>query len=405
MKKSSNTSFTIHIFIFLGLFPFLSIAQATEFDTLVVPSLMDSGMDGWYKIPPNSGPNIHRAHSVYQGQVFNLLILFRGYSADQDKNLHVRYDVQIYDPKGYPTDDKGTDLLAYQGPMGNPQALMLNQQYLKIVFTDKYQLGTYKIKVTAYDKISGNIFTSETPIDLIPFEIPEKFESQEEAGAWLMGYYQNPTPVKAISGIQTIVQHNPKWVNDNLNILGFFKMIFRDNPFLFKNIAQRFDFFSLEDQKKLLLIAAISADSNLEPSIMGEGREELQEFYKKAKEITIPTVTGEITSPVQLDLLWAEFLTTGQYDPIKKIVSALALSKYRGTIEKLKSGEIGEVTEEINRQADLEATYQSAIWSLVSNCKQMPLVFMYEYDDLDRDIKSQLGSILRVAQKKMHDEK
>lgn len=138
---------------------------------------------------------------------------------------------------------------------------------------------------------------------------------------------------------------------------------------------------------------------------MGEGREELQEFYKKAKEITIPTVTGEITSPVQLDLLWAEFLTTGQYDPIKKIVSALALSKYRGTIEKLKSGEIGEVTEEINRQADLEATYQSSIWSLVSNCKQMPLVFMYEYDDLDRDIKSQLGSILRVAQKKMHDEK
>ena len=142
MKKFSKTLPFYTLFFFLSLLTFLSVSQANEFDAMVVPSLMDSDMDGWYKIPPNSGPNIHRASSVYQGQMFNLLIFFRGYSADKDKNLHVRYDVQVYDPKGNPNDDKGTDLLAYQGPMGIPEALMLNQQYLKIVFTEKYQLGT-----------------------------------------------------------------------------------------------------------------------------------------------------------------------------------------------------------------------------------------------------------------------
>ncbi len=394
---------------FLSLFTFLSVSQAAEFDTMVVPSLMDSDMDGWYKIPPNSGPNIHRAYSVYQGQMFNLLIFFRGYSADSDKNLHVRYDVQVYDPKDNPTDDKGKDILAYHGPMGNPQALMLNQQYLKIVFTDKYNLGTYKIKVTAYDKISGKTFFSETPIELIPFALPEKFLSQQKAGEWLMGYYQDPTPVKAVGAVQSILELDSKWINDNLNILTFFQRIFSDNPFLFPNIAKNFSTFSKEDQKKLILISAISGDSLLLFSLVDGKKEELENFYNISKEIKFPDVNGEIYSGVQLDILWSEFLATGKYEPIRKIVSALALKKYKGTLEQLKAGEI-EVTKEVERDAYLEATYGSAVWSLISNCRQMPLVlkycaFMYENENLDEDIKSQLGSILRVAQKKMQEEK
>ena len=341
--------------------------------------------------------------------MFNLLIFFKGYSSDDNKNLHVRYDVQIYDPEGSPTEDKGKDILAYQGPIGNPEALMLNQQYLKIVFTEKYQEGSYKIIVTAYDKVSGKTFTSETPIELIPFALPENFESQQEVGEWSMGYYQNPTPVKAISGVQSIVNLDTKWINDNLNILTFFRRIFSDNLFLFQNIATHFNTFSKENQKKLLLISAISGDSLLASAITDDRKEELEKFYNSSKELQFPDVNGEINSGVQLDILWSEFLTTGKYEPIRKIVSALALKKYKGTLEKLKAGEI-EVTKEVERDAILEATYDSAVWSLISNCKQMPLVFkycvfMYENEALDEDIKSQLGSILRIAQKEIQDER
>jgi len=99
-------------------------------------------MDGWYKIPQNTGPRIHRATSIYQYQEFNLLIFLRGHAVDQENNVRVTYDVQVYDPKGIQTDDKSKDLLAYEGPAGSPNALILNQQHLKIIFTEKYTLGT-----------------------------------------------------------------------------------------------------------------------------------------------------------------------------------------------------------------------------------------------------------------------
>lgn len=408
MKDMLKTySFFLFLLLF-SLFITFSISQAEEFDTLVVPSLMDSNMDGWYKIPINSGPVIHHASSVYQGQMFNLLIFFRNYSADKNNNLHLTYDVQVYDPEGNPTEDMGTDILAYKGPMGNPDALMLNQEFLRIVFTEKYQLGTYKIKVTAYDKISGKKFVSEAPIELTSFELPEKFESTEETEAWLMGYFQSPTPEKAISGVQSVVEPNSEWQNDNLNILYFFRRIFTDNQFLFKNIAIQLNSFSKEDQKKFLLISAICNDPTFEFLINDGRQKELYEFYKSAKEIKFPDLTGDIYSAVQLDMLWSEFLATGKYDPIKKILSALALNKYIGTLDKIKSKEI-EVTKEIERNAYFEATYRSAVWSLISNCKQFPLVFkycvfMYENENFDANIKDQLGSILTVAQKELQEE-
>jgi hypothetical protein len=74
-------------------------------------------------------------------------------------------------------------------------------------------------------------------------------------------------------------------------------------------------------------------------------------------------------------------------------------------LDKIKSKEI-EVTKEVEENAYLEATYGAAVWSLLSNCKQMPLVFkycvyMYENEDLDNDIKDQLGAILKIAQKEI----
>jgi len=382
--------------------------HASDFGAMVVPSLMDSNMDGWYKTPPNSGPNIHRAHSIYQDQEFNLLIFFRGYKADQDNIVHVRYDVQIYDPQEKKTDDEGSDLLAYKGPMGNPNALMLNQQYLKIVFTEKYPIGNYKIKVTAYDKINNKSFTSETPIELVPFSLPDKFSSQKEAGEWMMKYYISPTPIKAISALQEFVQVDPVWLNENISILSFFKTIYEDNPFLLKNVDKQFSSFSKEDQKKFLIISSIIGDTQFLLKDISSLPNDLSDYLLEIADFRIPKVKDEIISAVQLDILWSEFLATGKYEPIRKIVSSLALYKHKGTLDKIKSGEIKKVTEDIKAKAYLEATYQSAIWSLKSNMKQMPLVlkyctFIYQNEKLDENIKRQLGTIIQVVQSEIRE--
>ncbi len=131
MKSQKNILLSCTYF-FLTVIFFPTILQATEFGAMVIPSLMDSELDGWHKIPPNSGPNIHKVSELHQGQAFNLLVFFNGYSSEKNNNVHVRYDVQIFDPKGNQTEDKGADILAYQGPIKNPNVLILPQQFLKI---------------------------------------------------------------------------------------------------------------------------------------------------------------------------------------------------------------------------------------------------------------------------------
>lgn len=400
---SLSKYFFIVYLLATSLFP--QISTARDFDALVVPSLMDSDMDAWYKVPTNSGPIIHRAYKVTQGQMFYLLIFFKGYTADKSNNLHVTYDVQVYDPSGKPTDDTGKDILAYQGPMGNPEFLILNQQFLKIVFTEKYPLGTYKIKVTAYDKVANISFTSEAAIELIPFSIGDKFKSEKEFGKWLMGYYKDPNPTKAINGVLQFVQLDQIWLNKNLNIISFFRRVFSDNSFVLKYISNNINNFSIDEKKKLFLVVKLLRDSSLDLLFESNNKN----LYESTSELKIPDTDGEINTAYQLDILWSEFLATGKYAPINKIVRALALSKYKGTLEKVKSGEIKTVTKEIERQSYLEATYQSAIWSLISNCKQMPLVFkycvfIYENETLDEGIKMQLGTILRIAQKEVQEE-
>lgn len=409
---------TILLLPILYSFLFSAALKAADFHAMVIPSLMDSNMDGWYRIPPNTGPRIHRAHSIYQDQEFNLLIFFRGYAADQNNRVHVTYDVQVYDPSGGKTDDKGNNLLAYEGPAGSPNAIMLNQQYLKIVFTDKYDIGTYKINVTAYDKISNKSFTTEVPVELVSFKMPEAFSSQKEVGEWMMKYYINPTPTKAITALQQYVKPDIEWINENQSLLSFFKIIYKNNPFLLKNISRQFSSFSKEDQKKFLLMSSILGDTEYMQKDISSFPDDLEDYLLEISELNIPETSGEINSAEQLDILWSEFLATGRYEPIRKIVNSLSLSQYKGTLEKIKSGEIKTVTDDIKTKAYLEATYQSAIWSLTSNMKQMPLVlkyciFMYQNEELDKNIHNQLGSIIQIAQsdinkenapKKTHDE-
>jgi len=96
-------------------------------------------------------------------------------------------------------------------------------------------------------------------------------------------------------------------------------------------------------------------------------------------------------------------------EPIRKIVSSLALSQHKGTLEKIKSGDIKNVTNDIKTKAYLEATYQSAICSLTSNMTHMPLVlkyciFMYQNEDLNENIHNQLGLIIQRAQSDINNE-
>jgi hypothetical protein len=375
---------------------------ADEFGIMALPSLMDTEMDAWYRIPHNSGPLIHDASEVNVGQPFSLLVFFHHYATDASDRAHLTYDVQIYDPNGNPTEDQATGLVAYQGAMPDKTNIVLNRDFLRIVFTEKYPLGTYKIRVTAYDQIGKQTATGESAIHLQAFATGDAFASEEDFSAWQLNYHARPDPCRALKAITQFVALDDAWLTRHVGGLAFFRRVLLDNPFLLEQLVRDFGSFSTEERKKLLLIVQLAAPDRA--AALAKADPQLLAFYATRRTLQLPATDGKITDGDQLDILWAEFLATGRYAPVKKIVDTLALSTYQGTLDKLKAGEIKK-TDEAIKAAYLDATYQAAAWSLVSNCEQIPLVFkycafIYENEPLDNALKQQLRAVLTVAQNK-----
>lgn len=312
------------------------------------------------------------------------------------------YDVQVYGPDGKPTDDNGYGIVAYQGSATNKEFILLNQQFLKIIFTEKYPLGTYKIKVTVHDKVGNQTATGEKFLPLKAFSSGVEFASEKMFSEWLMHYHERPEPCRAVKAITQFVSLDTEWLAEHIGSLAFFRRVLMENRFLTDNLTMNFKEFPVEEQKKLLLVLHLAGYDKT--ADLAKANPQLEKFYPTLRTLQIPATDGDITTGDQLDILWSEFLATGKYAPVKKIVETLALYKFKGTLEKIKSGEIKEKTDQIIRESFLEATYQAAAWSLISNCRQIPLVFkycvtIYEKEPFDDAIKQQLRAVLAVAQK------
>ena len=50
-------------------------------------------------------------------------------------------------------------------------------------------------------------------------------------------------------------------------------------------------------------------------------------------------IYGDITDPMQLDMLWATFTSGGSYQPILKLIKTSDYVKYVGALEKFKESE------------------------------------------------------------------
>ena len=99
-------------------------------------------------------------------------------------------------------------------------------------------------------------------------------------------------------------------------------------------------------------------------------------------------------------MLWGEYFATGTIRPIRQLVTSLSLVEYSGTLEKIKAGELDPKKSEVYRAGNLEAVFQSALWSLRSNCRQSALVFQYcvrilNSEELEKNAQSCLAMLLK----------
>lgn len=361
-------------FILLLVLPLLKV-QAADFEAMLFPSPVQWDENAWFMRAENSDPEVPRIKEVVRGQLVSLPVFFRNFATDENNSVDITNDLEISDRR---SGSRGLVAHGILGHKGSEQAsgdLMGATEVHAVVFEDADKIGTYTVKVTAHDNVAGKIAIAEASIELRDFtcrRVPVR------GGNTAMDVRLLPPSrtLKVISAIHEIVRFDPTWLNDNLFLLVFFGQVFKDNPFVIEHIAERFDAFSMDDKKRFLLISAVSGDSTL-CSVVKNRNIELMEFYEMSKRLRFPSLEGGITSVEQVSMLWAQFMATGDYEPVEKIVSALSLGEYAGTLARIKSGEADDATSEVQRMASLELTYVWVVSSLARNCAQERLLLRH----------------------------
>ncbi len=92
-----------------------------------------------------------------------------------------------------------------------------------------------------------------------------------------------------------------------------------------------------------------------------------KKIFEQIENQRIPTFKDAVNSGAHLDIQWATFFATGKFEPIKNIIDSLKFNRYSGAMDAYKNSE---KTEKDKDEAMLDATFQAAEWSLMSNINQ-----------------------------------
>jgi hypothetical protein len=385
--------FVITLFLMAILIPALSFAKTeeTDFDFILVLTRQDMNMDWWFAVPAQFPPNVSQVSEVSKGEFFKIFPIFSNYGLSKHKEAKISYSVEIIAPDGT-VDEMVNDIDGFSGEIPGP-FLLPSIGRLAVSFDPEDMFGEYEVRVIAYDHIKNKKSSHNQRILLQEFDL----EKQDlNSGDWFFSYPSAPKPVLALKAYINFPRsyfdkdETPLW-----SALWFFKYIFSENEFLIPHTINFYNNKANQQQKRdiLLLFHLLNRVDDL---VVDEG---LREYVKQINKIKIPDPYQKITSGSQLDMLWAEFFASSRIKPIKQIMTALNLGVHSGTIEKFKSGELGK-TDEIRNKMLLEAVFQSAVWSIMSNCKQSQLLFkycvgLYESNELNETEKGYLGFMLR----------
>jgi len=384
-------------------------AEEPLFDVKILPSIADKELDFWFYTPPDTSPEIPVVRKVYPNQTFMLLIICRVHPVDVQTQANICYDMKLIGPDAKViVDEKNSPY--YEGPILNNKLILANDHVLEMSFEASDKAGTYTLEMVFHETVSKRDFSTSAEIELVEFNELESFKSDEEFSDLTMSYFRHPDPIRSFSGILYQVQLSSEWTKENGMLMAFYRRIFLDNPFLWEYYAELYKTVSEMDKRKMLLIAAVIPTGKEKERFLESVQGEMKSFYAAADEIVIPDTDKEITTAEQLDILWAEFLASGTYTPVKRIVSALALKEHEAILDQIKNEEITEITEEVEKQMMLGIVFQAAEWSLISNCMQMQRVhqycrMLYEYDPtLAPEVKAPLGVVLAAVDIKKHEE-
>ena len=355
--------------------PFLFMALSLPcyaIDGILIQTIDYTVRQKWVCTNSSAVAIIPTTDTVFPEQTLYIAAIACDYQMDKKGYTDIVYSVRILSPDNsiYTVVDS---LPLINGKVKDPHLFQMSRGFVNLSFEKSDPLGTYQIEVLIIDKIANKTKRLESQVvlkGLPPYDhylITDNNNFEQRT----YHYYLNPHPERATADYLYAYQKYSDNETAFIPLLGFMVEVFQHNRFLYPQLYEnQEDTFAIN-----LLMYCLGIENPAFDQSMGE---EVTFVMDALKATLFPELGGSITDPVQLDILWAKFMASGGYEPVKKLIQTLNYAKYKGSLNKVKwSDGLENIPEKKVQNAINEMIYNALTWSMRSNCEQHPLVLQY----------------------------
>jgi hypothetical protein len=383
------------IFSLIIAISFVSILNSASNAQLNVQAVVSSDYsfyDQWYRTVSESVPLINKSETVYHDQPLFVYVFFSGYGVDSLDMADVNYNLRIFKPDSSLLEEH-LKVLGYKGKIVNPNNLILSIANLRFNFEMTEPIGNYRVEAELVDNVLNDKVTVSTIVTLSELSLDSSINNDSLLGKWLETYYQTPIPELAVDAFIYFTKSGLREIAEE-PVFAFFRVLFGHNLYLVPHLISKYDFQDETTQNDILMLLAF-LDVDVSEFINQLPQNKLY-AYQQLKENSNLFDYSELEHPTQLDMIWSEFFASGRYGAIRRLVDALSLSQYKGAIDLYNnSGK----AESLEKNALLEASYKSVVWSLGANAKTHKLIkdyltYILKNEPLDDNVRNELENII-----------
>lgn len=359
--------FSVIIIVFL-------YSKVFAIDAKIVTTIDYSLGDKWYLTGSETVPVIPTINKVFREQYFIFTFFISDYIPDGSGTAKAVCDIDVADPNGKLCFNK-KGIVCLDSKIANSSLVMKSNLDLMINFENDKPIGDYTINITVYDTVSGKSKKTSQRITVSEFRYMNFFKSDQQFSRWMENYYQSPDPGNAIDAY---IYFSKSKLNEKdssfFPVFSFFLEIFRSNKYLVPYVVSMYGSQDFKTKIYLIyLLRYLEYDSgNFFRGLSGDEKKIYDSIRDKRY---APDPYDEIVNAAQLDILWGEFIATGRFKPVRRLVDLLEMKKYKGSLDGFKS--IKNPTDKEKSDAYKGAIYSAVEWSIKSNCEQHQLVKSY----------------------------
>lgn len=298
----------------------------TKFDGILVVTTDPAVTDKWHQTPDNVTPRYAFTRAVFPEQDFSVVMLVGNMQLRRDSIPDVRYDIEIRKPDST-LYLRERNVHAFDYAVEDPDQMNLCGTNLRLSFEPNDPRGKYTIRVALHDMINDKRqdLTGEIMlVDFLPGGYEGSITNDGEFATWMQSYRTTFSAEKIVDAWQYFV--NSHFYDDTKTyrpMIRFFVELFHANRFGLRALQESFD--SLPDTtryRSLKLFALVGRDAN---AYLPDMDKQERAVYDEAKAKPLADPYGQVSYLSEIDILWAIYLATGQFRPIRKLVDVLEL--------------------------------------------------------------------------------